>query len=150
MMRRMIELTTTQQLPRVTTDAGAGRRRKRFALHVGEMMAAMGLGMLVLGGAIAGGLALVGTSLSAAPPALHAAVMAGTMTLPMAGWMRYRGHPLRDNVEMAASMIVPTVLVIGLYWAGAVASGAVVAVQHAVMIPAMVGLMLWRYDHYSH
>ena len=27
---------------------------------------------------------------------------------------------------------------------------AALALQHAVMIPAMLGVMLWRYDHYAH
>jgi hypothetical protein len=145
-------LTTTQNLPRLETGAAARTRRgpKAFALHFGEMVLAMVLGMVVLGGAVEGGLALVGTSLSDAPASISAAVMAVNMTLPMVGWMRYRGHPAQHNVEMAASMVVPTAIAIGLHWLGAIASDGVMVIQHVVMIPAMLGVMLWRYDHYSH
>ena len=64
--------------------------------------------------------------------------------------MKRRGHPARHNVEMAASMIVPSALAIALHWAGALSAGGVLVLQHELMIPAMVGVMLWRYDHYSH
>ena len=71
------------------------------------------------------------------------------MTAPMVLWMRHRGHPRAQNVEMAASMVVPTVIVASLAWAGALGTAAGLAVQHAVMIPAMLGVMLWRHGHYS-
>jgi hypothetical protein len=51
---------------------------------------------------------------------------------------------------MALSMIVPSVAAAALAWAGALESGAALGVQHAVMIPAMLGVMLWRYQEYSH
>jgi hypothetical protein len=114
------------------------------------MMIAMVAGMVVLGGALEGALALVGASLSDAPDALAAAVMAFNMTAPMVWWMRFRGHPARHNVEMAGSMIVPTAIVIALHWVGLVPGNTVLLLQHVVMIPAMVGVMLWRYDHYAH
>ena len=33
--------------------------------------------------------------------------------------------------------------------ADVVGMGAALAVQHAVMVPAMLGVMLWRYDEYA-
>jgi hypothetical protein len=36
-----------------------------------------------------------------------------------------------------------------LAWAGALGTAAGLAVQHSVMVPAMLGVMLWRYEHYS-
>jgi hypothetical protein len=51
---------------------------------------------------------------------------------------------------MALSMIVPSVVAAVLAWAGALESGAALGVQHAVMIPAVLGVMLWRYEDYSH
>jgi hypothetical protein len=146
-------VTAEQVIPEATAArprARAGSGRRAFTLHLGEMLVAMVLGMVVLGGAIEGGLSLSGSSLSDAPAALAAAVMAFNMTLPMVWWMRYRGHPARHSAEMAASMVVPTAVVIALYWLEAIASGTVMAAQHVVMIPAMVAVMLWRYDHYSH
>ena len=50
---------------------------------------------------------------------------------------------------MAASMVVPTLVVAILAWAGALGTAAGLAVQHSVMVPAMLGVMLWRYEHYS-
>jgi hypothetical protein len=64
--------------------------------------------------------------------------------------MSYRGHAAARNAEMALSMIVPSVAAAALAWAGALESGAALGVQHAVMIPAMLGVMLWRYQDYSH
>jgi len=113
------------------------------------MLIAMVAGMVVLGGAVEGALALVGASLSDGPASLAAAVMAVNMTVPMVWWMHHRGHPAQHNVEMAASMVVPPAVVIALDWLAVIASGSVMMVQHVVMIPAMVAVMLWRYEHYS-
>lgn len=126
------------------------RGPKRFAWHLAEMLIAMLLGMLVLGGAIEGVLQVAGTSLTNAPTAVSAGVMAVTMTVPMVGWMHYRGHSVQDSIEMAGAMVVPTLIAIALYWLGSISAHGVMVVQHVVMIPAMVGVMLWRYDHYSH
>jgi hypothetical protein len=146
-------LTTTQETPLLETGrthARARSGRRAFALHLIEMLSAMALGMLVLEGAVHGALALIGASLSDAPTSLAAGVMAVNMTVPMVWWMRYRGHPVQHSAEMAASMVVPTAVVIALYWLGAISSESVMLLQHVIMVPAMVGVMLWRYDHYSH
>ena len=134
----------------VAVPSSPSRRRRRFVLHVAEMLGVMFAGMIVLGGVVAGVLAVAGTSLSDGPKSVSALVMGFNMTVPMVWWMRRRGHGTRDNVEMAASMIVPTLLAIGLSLVGVLAEHGILLVQHAVMIPAMVGLMLWRYDHYAH
>jgi hypothetical protein len=123
---------------------------RAFARHLAEMLIAMALGMVVLGGGIHAALAPLGASLSDAPESVSAAVMAFNMTVPMVLWMNYRGHPVQRSVEMAASMLVPTAIVIALYWLAAIPSSSVMMLQHVVMIPAMVGVMLWRYEHYSH
>jgi hypothetical protein len=114
------------------------------------MMIAMFAGMAVLGFAVEGVLSLLGASLSDAPAAVMASVMAFNMTAPMAWWMRYRGHATRHNIEMSASMILPTALVIALHWLGGVGADSVLLIQHVVMIPAMVGVMLARFEHYAH
>jgi hypothetical protein len=64
-------------------------------------------------------------------------------------WMSHRGHAPMQNAEMAASMIVPTLAAPILAWAGALETAAGLGVQHAAMIPAMLAVMLWRYEHYS-
>lgn len=123
---------------------------RAWSFHLAEMMIAMFVGMAVLGFAVEGVASLLGASLSHAPAAVMAGVMAFNMTAPMAWWMQYRGHAIRHNVEMSASMIVPTALVILLHWLGTVGADSVLVIQHVVMIPAMVGVMLARFEHYAH
>jgi hypothetical protein len=137
----------------LSIDAGAsvGSGSKRaFARHFGEMLLAMLLGMLVLGGLAELAFALSGSSLSDQPGGTQVMLMAFNMTVPMVLWMRHRGHAAARNVEMALSMIVPSVAAAALSWAGAIGTGGALGIQHAVMIPAMLGVMLWRYQDYSH
>jgi hypothetical protein len=130
-------------------SVGSGSKRA-FARHFGEMLLAMLLGMLVLGGLAELAFALSGSSLSDQPGGTQVMLMAFNMTVPMVLWMRHRGHAAARNVEMALSMIVPSVAAAALAWAGAIGTGAALGIQHAVMIPAMFGVMLWRYQDYSH
>ena len=71
------------------------------------------------------------------------------MTAPMVWWMRLRGHPTRHSVEMGASMIDPDGRGDRPVLARAVPAHGVMMVEHSVMIPAMLLVMLLRYDHYS-
>jgi hypothetical protein len=43
--------------------------------------------------------------------------MGFNMTVPMVLWMSHRGHTADRNVEMALSMIVPSVAAAALAWA---------------------------------
>jgi uncharacterized membrane protein YhaH (DUF805 family) len=131
------------------TSSGSGSKRA-FARHFGEMILAMFLGMVVLGGLAELGFALSGSSLSDQPGGTQVMLMGLNMTVPMVLWMIHRGHAAARNVEMALSMIVPSVAAAALAWAGAIGTGAALGIQHAVMIPAMLGVMLWRYQDYSH
>ncbi len=133
-----------------TTATHTTQSWRPFMRHLGEMLLAMLAGMIVLGGAAEGIFALAGSGLGDAPAAVQAWIMAFAMTVPMVWWMHRRGHEPARSAEMAAAMIVPTLLAVDLYWAGALAADAVLAVQHAIMIPAMVAAMLWRREHYSH
>jgi hypothetical protein len=45
---------------------------------------------------------------------------------------------------MAASMVVPTAIVIAFNALGTIPLGSVMLIQHVVMIPAMVAVMFWR------
>jgi hypothetical protein len=126
---------------------------KRFARHYAEMVAAMFLGMAVLGLPTEWALGTVGSSwsdLHRHAPALMLLAMAAIMTAPMVGWMAYRGHGRRPNAEMAASMFLPTFAVIGLLAAGLVRSPmALMTLEHAAMLPSMLAAMLLRRDEYS-
>jgi hypothetical protein len=127
------------------------RRSKRgFARHFGEMVLAMLLGMVVLGGLAELAFALSGSSLSDQSGGLRVMLMGFDMTVPMVIWMSYRGHNAARNEEMAASMIVPSLFAAILAWAGVLGAAGALALQHAVMIPAMLAVMLWRYEEYSH
>ena len=48
-------------------------------------------------------------------------------------------------------MIVPTLLAGALLAAGVVTDGhALMGIQHTIMFPAMLAVMLWRREEYSH
>jgi uncharacterized membrane protein YhaH (DUF805 family) len=128
----------------------SGDSKRAFARHFGEMVLAMVLGMVILGGLAELLLAAAGSSLSDQSGSTQVMLMGLNMTVPMVLWMSYRGHAAARSAEMALSMIVPSVAAAALAWAGALESGAALGVQHAVMIPAMLGVMLWRYQDYSH
>ena len=94
---------------------------KHLVRHYIEMVVAMFVGMAVLGVPAARAMGAMGidwNALTDDAPALMFLGMATTMTVPMVGWMLYRGHSWRANAEMSAAMFVPTFAVIGLLWAG--------------------------------
>jgi hypothetical protein len=129
--------------------SGRSGSKRAFARHFGEMLLAMFLGMGVLGGLAAVIFAASGGSSSDLPGGARVMLMGVYMTVPMVAWMRYRGHAAARNLEMALSMMAPTLAAAVLAWAGALGTGAALGVQHVVMVPAMLGVMLWRYDHYA-
>jgi hypothetical protein len=75
--------------------------------------------------------------------------MVSAMSVTMVIWMRHRGHTGRQGVEMSASMIVPVVGVLALYWAGAISADPVCPFSCMLMIPAMAAAMLFRLDVYT-
>ena len=126
---------------------------RRFGRHYVEMVIAMFLGMAVLGVPAGWALNAMGTSWSAVnddSPALMLLGMAVTMTVPMVGWMAYRGHGWRANAEMSASMFLPTFGVIALLGAELVTDiGALLVIEHVAMLASMLGAMLLRREEYS-
>jgi hypothetical protein len=115
---------------------------RTFIRHYLEMIAAMFAGMVVLGGA--------GELLLPSPgTAVELIGMAFSMTVPMVAWMRYRGHSWRPCIEMTASMVIPTLGVLALL-AGNVMTdlGGLMALEHGVMLPAMLAAMLLRPREY--
>lgn len=124
--------------------------KRAFVRHYVEMVVVMFAGMGVLGGLTRLGLAVTGGSLDDVSGGLHITLMGLWMTIPMVAWMAYRGHTRAQNAEMAGSMLVPSMLAAGLTWTGVLDTGAGLALQHVVMLPAMLGVMLRRYDEYAH
>src|SRR3954447_22710613 len=119
---------------------------KHFLRHYGELVAAMFLGMAVLGLPAD----WVMDRLDADSDQFMLLGMATTMTVPMVGWMMYRGHGARANAEMSASMFVPTFAVIALLWTGVVTDvGVLMVAEHVAMLAAMAGVMLLRPAEYA-
>jgi hypothetical protein len=127
---------------------------KRFIRHYVEMVVAMFAGMAVLGvpaGWLLGAMGSSWSGLTDDAPALMFLGMATTMTVPMVGWMAYRGHGRRANAEMSASMFVPTFAVIGLLWAELVSDiGVLLVIEHVAMLTGMLAVMLLRPAEYTH
>jgi hypothetical protein len=153
---------TQPNLRRPSDDAppaGARRRTRRlstatrrFIRHYAEMVVAMFAGMAVFGAPAGWALGAVGSSwseLTDTAPSLMLLLMATTMTVPMVGWMRYRGHGWRANTEMAASMVLPTFAAMAL--TSVVAdTGTILVGEHVVMLLGMLGVMLARPAEYTH
>ena len=127
-------------------------RNRRFLRHYVEMVIAMFAGMIVLGIPAEAGLRAMGTSTSAlhhdAPAALLLG-MAVIMTVPMVAWMRRMGHGWQPCNEMAASMFLPTFIVIAMMAVGVMDFGTAMSLEHVLMLPAMLVAMLLRREEYS-
>lgn len=127
-----------------------GRRWGRFVRHFVVMLTAMYAGMLILYPVyvfVAGRLGHPDPT--PALPVPSAGAMALAMTLPMAAWMRYHRHAWRPVAEMGAAMVVPTLVATLLHLAGTIPGQAVMGVAHVAMIPAMLAVMLLRFDEYA-
>jgi len=127
------------------------RSTKHFVRHYVEMVAAMFLGMAVLSAPAGWVISAFGSSWGDISTEMMILVMATTMTVPMVGWMAYRGHGARANAEMSASMYVPAFAAIALLWSGMVTgTGMLMIVEHVAMLLAMAGVMLLRPAEYMH
>jgi hypothetical protein len=128
-------------------------RSAHFVRHYVEMVVAMFAGMFVLGLPLAALLGLVGIDVSTWETDARELMLLGmafTMSVPMAAWMRYRGHGWAPVWEMTLSMFVPSAAAIGLLWAGAVTdTDGLLVIQHVAMFPSMLAVMLMRVDEYA-
>jgi hypothetical protein len=122
---------------------------RHFVRHYVEMVVAMFLGMGVLLPPLGAALRAAGTSLHSSD-VLMISAMAVTMTVPMVGWMRFRGHAWTVCADMAAAMAIPTLAVLALLWSGLVADlGTLLVIEHVAMLPSMLVAMLLRRDEYT-
>ena len=76
-------------------------------------------------------------------------VMAFSMTAPMVAWMRHRGHAWSVCLEMTVAMVAPA-LPLCLLRAADLISGSVCGAYCGLSLVAMVGVMVYRRDYYSH
>jgi hypothetical protein len=116
-----------------------------FIRHYIEMVVVMFAGMIVLGLPGEAALHAIGSATSELRETARASVflgMAFTMTVPMVAWMRYRGHRWQPTLEMAASMIIPTLAAIALLGVGAASFGALMGLEHVAMLLGMLVAML--------
>jgi hypothetical protein len=137
----------------VRLDAGLpiapSTSKRAFARHFVEMVAAMLIGMAVFGGLATAIFAAAGSGLGDQSVGLRVTLMGVYMTVPMVAWMKYRGHGAARNAEMGASMMVPSLVVAAVAWTAGTEAGLALGIQHTIMIPAMFGVMLWRYTEYA-
>ena len=140
----LIDQTTTRRVPMPSLHS---RRSSawHFARHYLEMVAAMLVGMAVLG--FLHGLAW--PSLTARVD-VGVLVMATDMAIGMSALMRVRGHSWRGIAEMSASMYAPFVVLLVPYWTGAVSGAELMAWGHLLMFPAMALVMYLRPAEYTH
>jgi hypothetical protein len=131
------------------THAVAGHSWWRFLRHYLEMVAAMLVGMVVLGAALRGVLALAGLRYPTRYPELPALEMAVTMSAGMAAWMGHRGHGRASILEMVGAMFAPAVALIPLLWLGAIGGDDLLALEHLAMFPLMFLVMLRRRAEYG-
>jgi hypothetical protein len=124
--------------------------KRYFVRHYLEMVAAMLVGMLVLGGIVRGAAALAGVEYTMdLYPEVMTLEMAATMALGMAAWMRFRGHAWPGTLEMSGAMFVPAIVLIPLLWAGVLNAGSLMLAEHVVMFPLMLLVMLRRRAEYG-
>jgi hypothetical protein len=128
-------------------------RPMHFVRHYTEMVVAMFLGMFALGLPLGALLGVVGVDVSAWETDARELLLLGmafTMSVPMAAWMRHRGHGWAPVWEMTGSMFVPSFVAIGLLWVGSVQdTDALLLIQHIGMFPSMLAVMLLRLDEYA-
>ena|SRR5215213_6848773 len=123
---------------------------RHLARHYVEMLITMVIGMVALYPVWHFGLQAVGASQALNDATVMALVMATDMSLGMGAWMRYRGHAWSPIAEMSAVMYVPFALFLPAVWGGFMSGAAMLGAGHLLMLPAMLGLMVWRRDEYGH
>jgi len=122
----------------------------RFVWHFVQMAVVMLLGMAPLGLI----LSAVGQSdLHARSREAYALVMMASMVLPMAAFMRIRGHSWERTAEMAGAMTIPSAVVLTGSLLGLIAHSAALSITGGGMgIPmwaGMLGAMLFRWRDYA-
>ncbi|WP_067438905.1 hypothetical protein [Nocardioides jensenii] len=125
------------------------REVRRFARHYGEMVLAMVLGMMALHPLWA--LAVSGTDPRGVLRSVEvdSLAMATTMAVPMAAWMRFRGHSWRPVLEMSGAMYAGFVVLFPLVWGGLLGEDGLMVGGHVLMFLLMFLAMLWRREEYA-
>ncbi|GAA3221227.1 hypothetical protein [Actinocorallia longicatena] len=117
-----------------------------FARHYMEMVIAMAVGMLVLGAAVG----LVGGGFDAdRRPEAASLTMVAEMSAGMLMWMRIRGHRWAGALEMCGAMAAPLLVLFPLLWLDVIGAESMIMLEHLVMLPLMLVVMLRRRGEYG-
>jgi hypothetical protein len=129
--------------------ASPATSKRRLVRHFVEMVAAMIIGMMVLGMLESLVLALLGYSIDDIPVAPLVLAMGTNMAIGMSVWMRHRGHGWVSIGEMDAAMYLAFAVLLVPFWAGVLSEDPVFGLGHVLMLPFMVVAMFRRYDEYA-
>jgi hypothetical protein len=122
----------------------------RFLLHYVEMCLAMCIGGIPLNVLFFLGAAQLGyPDLIERFPELSILMIGILLALPMAAWMRFRGHDWRSNLEMSGSTIILAIVLIGAAWIGALPRSGLLEWIRGLACPVMLIPMLLRLDLYT-
>ena len=119
----------------------AALTNRAFAVHYLQMLAAMGIGMVVLG-------PLSMHLVHHAEAEVEMLLMATTMVAGMAAWMVYRRHTWPGIAEMVAAMYASVAVLFPLHWLGVVDSTGLMILGHVLMLLGMAAAMLHRRADY--
>lgn len=120
---------------------------RHFARHYAEMVAAMFIGMGLLGLAVK---PIVNQFDVLQRSDLDVLIMATNMSIGMTLWMRFRKHSWASIGEMDAAMYIPFAVLLVPFWAGLISGGTLMLAGHVLMFPAMAAVMLRRRGDYIH
>ena len=70
------------------------------------------------------------------------------MAVGMMAWMRFRRQGWATTLEMSGAMLAPAIAVVPLVALGVLTAGAAMALEHVVMFPLMLAVMLRRRADY--
>ena len=71
------------------------------------------------------------------------------LAVPMAAWMRFRGHEWRPTLEMASTSVILSILLIGAAWLGIITESSRLEWLTRLACPVMLIPMLFRLDVYT-
>ena len=123
---------------------------RTFAVHFGEMVVAMAVGMVVLHPVWMFLLDGSGAGWLMSNAYTGALIMATNMTVAMSAWMKFRGHRWRPIAEMGAAMYLHFLLLFVPLALGLIDDGALMLWGHLLMLPAMAVALLLRPHEYAH
>lgn len=127
--------------PTARPTVRAALTHRAFVVHYLQMLAAMGVGMLVLGPL---------SMLVDAGIEIDSLLMATWMTAGMTAWMAWRRHSWPAIAEMGLAMYASFAVLFPAHWLGALSDHGVMLAGHLLMLPAMALAMLLRREEYLH